>query len=170
MFDSRIGEEFTVSNIGNQVSSGSGTDCSIKGSVAYPLECTAATRLVVIGHTDCGAITAAYKWLAGDRQELSCAVERAIEPLVDGLQSYEKLVRSEGLTDAQKIARLAERNVDHQIDRVKAYAPHILVYGMMYDLNEIYGDDVRGYITNLDGDKTPGGIAVSLEPSFKRIS
>src|SRR6056297_3815309 len=54
------GHIFTCSNIGNRVGQRTDPGQVVAGDVLYPVEHTGTDTVVVVGHTGCGAVTAAY--------------------------------------------------------------------------------------------------------------
>lgn len=55
MFDCDLGDLFVIQNAGNV------TDVSVKGSFQYAIQVLKIPLIIVLGHTGCGAVTAAHK-------------------------------------------------------------------------------------------------------------
>lgn len=154
------GRIFTVSNIGNRVEQSTSDGAVISGDVLYPLIHTDTDVAVVVGHSGCGAVTAAYGALT-DGIEEPAGIEhcidllvRRLEPGVDGLPG--------DLPDADAVNHLVEYNVDQQVDALLESddAPtDTTVIGVVYDFQQAWGDD-RGriHVVNVDGDRGPDSI------------
>jgi carbonic anhydrase len=111
------GSIFVIRVAGNVVA-----DPSVKGSIEYAVEHLKIPLLIVLGHTDCGAVKAS---LAG-------AHEGEIGKLLDGMKLKSK-----------DIGKAVLENVDVQVKRVMEMAcvkdaidnRKMEVYGMLYDLS-----------------------------------
>ena len=111
------GSVFVIRVAGNVVA-----DSSVKGSIEYAVEHLKIPLLIVLGHTDCGAVKAS---LAG-------TADGEIRKLVSGMQ-----LRS------RELGKAVLENVDLQVKRVMDMAcvkdatdnRKLEVYGMLYDLS-----------------------------------
>ncbi|MDY6780888.1 MAG: carbonic anhydrase [Halobacteria archaeon] len=141
--DSRVSQEgmwsvdrpgwlFAPSNIGNQAWDTVGDDKVVNGSLLYPVKHTETETVAVVGHTGCGAVTAAYKRL-----------------------SDESNVVDEDGDDATVINRLVEYNVRRQVDFLIGsddVPSTVDVYGFVYDFQRVYGDvPGRTYLVSSNG-------------------
>jgi carbonic anhydrase len=181
--DSRVSQEgmfdatepgwlFTPSTIGNTVWDRHGDDRVVDGSVLYPTVATDTEVVAVVGHTGCGALTAALDVVRGDA---------ALEEFPPGiaLRLAELLpVVEDGLADdrvdpdaaAGLVDQLVEFNVERQVAFL-AESPDVpdgtAVYGFVYDFQGVYGD-VRGrtYLVAGGDDGDPEAVAAALPPEF----
>lgn len=172
-----LGQEFTHGVIGNHVNAyTSEGEEAVSGSIEYiPEHSDTETIVAVIGHTGCGAVTAAYETLGmiGEDEGLSNAEDLTESDLADyngettGINSDIKLLMDSGLTndyrevlgtgtEQEEISKLVERNVDNQIEFLLEKTDyHDTVFaGLVYDMDGSYGGD-KGqlYLVNFDGDK-----------------
>ena len=162
--DSRVSQEgmwnittpgtlFTVANIGNRATTSVDGERVLDGGVAYPVTFTDTDVVAVVGHTSCGAVTAAYDVVQGETElaELPPGVRADIEPLVDIVEDAP--VDLDGETGAV-VDRLVEHNVREQVSAVAARTD-ATVYGFVYDFHHRYGDsDGRTYLV-ASGDGNP---------------
>ena len=111
------GNIFTIRNIGNQISTS-------KGSVKYGVNHLGSPLLLIIGHTDCGAIIAA----SGDHSKLEPSIVEELDTL--------------HIKKDQSILEATKDNVHQQValalktfaDKVKK--DELLVVGAIYDLSD----------------------------------
>lgn len=161
--DSRVSQEsmwsveeagwlFTPSTVGGQVWDIYEGDKVVDGSVVYPLEYTGTRTAVVVGHTGCGAVTAALDSVQGEDADYPAGVRKWVETLVpvveDGLEQVSN--------DPDEIVdRLVQHNVDTQVGFLldsDDVPDDIDVYGFVYDLHGVYGDERgRAYLVNSGG-------------------
>ena len=152
------GSIFTCSNIGNRVIQRTETGDVVSGDVLYPIEHTGTKTAVVVGHTGCGAVTAAYQYLtdesgATDAEPPGIAhcveiISSRLAPGIDQLPS--------DLDATAAINRLVEYNVDRQVDFLREsedIGDDVSIIGAVYDFQDIYSD-TRGeaQIINVDGE------------------
>jgi carbonic anhydrase len=154
--DSRVSQEgmwdittpgtlFTVANIGNRAMTRVDGERVLDGGVAYPVTFTDTGVVAVVGHTSCGAVTAAYDVVRGDTdpEDLPPGVRADVEPLVDVVADAP--VDLDG-DRAAVVDRLVEHNVREQVAAV-AKRTEAAVYGLVYDFHHRYGDaDGRTYL------------------------
>jgi carbonic anhydrase len=186
--DSRVSQEgmwdvgepgwiFTASNIGNQVKSADGAGDAISGDVLYPLRFTDTEIAVVVGHTGCGAVTAALERVrADDPEPLPKGIEARVESLVpiveDGLSTA-----VDGRCDAGVVDQLVEYNVDRQVEFLRTdgdVSGAVTVAGFVYDFQGVYGDDPgRCYLVNFGGETSTeelrGVVADRFGSSVRRL-
>ncbi len=151
---------FTPSNIGNLVWERDGDDLVVDGSVLYPIAHTETGTAVVVGHTGCGAVTAAYDAVRGQGGEEPAGIRNRIElliPLVE--EAFESGVVDPDLPRAEAINRLVEYNVRQQVDFLDESADvpdDEQIYGFVYDFQEVYGSvPGRAYLVSVDGEPDP---------------
>lgn len=167
--DSRVSQEgmflgfldpgflFTPSNIGNKVIRLVDGERVVNGNFLYGLENADSENGVVVGHTDCGAITAAYKLATGESLDEPPGIDRELEVLVDivrdGLET--DLVDTDA-PDSEVINQLVEYNVDQQVEFLAEsdeIADERNLYGFVYDFQGAYGGARGGtYLVNVDGE------------------
>jgi carbonic anhydrase len=170
LFGMRPGRHFTVANIGNSVRTrDSSGDSIVSGSVLYPLLETDPNVLFVVGHTDCGAITAAYRQVADgivpDRRELTNELELLIPDVEQGLEQID----TDAHGDFETIVRLAEYNVDRQVETLDALVEDFPVVGAICDLHGAYSG-TRGavHVINYRSSRRAREIPEPVRPYFER--
>ncbi|WIV68386.1 carbonic anhydrase [Natrialbaceae archaeon AArc-T1-2] len=180
--DSRVSQEgmwdveepgtiFTPSNIGNQTWDAHEGERIVDGSLLYPIHHAGTEAVAVVGHTGCGAVTAAYDVAAGGELPEPEGVAKWVELLVpvveDGLES-DLVDRDVPETDV--VNQLVEYNVDHQAQflRDSGDVPEdVAVYGFVYDFHGVYGESKgRAYLVNLDGVTDPDEIATQVPDAY----
>jgi len=97
VFNLSLGDAFVVRTAGNTVS-----DRSVLGSLEYAVDCLEVKALLVLGHTECGAVKATYECvdpgnLDGVLKDIECAKSK-LDP-----------------ADAKDLALVAESNVRLQL-------------------------------------------------------
>ena len=119
VFDQGIGDIFSVRVAGNIVND------DILGSIEYACKVAGSKIVVVMGHTKCGAVTAACKDVKlGNITHLLEKINPAVE-----------IIRAEkGIMDDFAIEEVALINVRFSIDRIKAESP---ILSEMEENNEI---------------------------------
>ncbi len=166
------GAVFTPSNIGNQTWDDHEGERIVDGGVLYPIHHAGTEAVAVVGHTGCGAVTAAYEVAMGAEPPGPLGVDKWVDQLVPvveaGLES--DLVDTDG-PDERVINQLVEYNVDYQTQflRDSSEIPDsVTVYGFVYDFQAVYGDEKgRAYLVNLDGETEPDRIAESIPAEFE---
>lgn len=154
------GRVFTCGNIGNRVVQRTDAGEVVSGDVLYPIEHTGTEVAVVVGHTGCGAVTAAYDDLTNGASEppgiahcLDLLTPR-LEPGVDRLPA--------DVTRTEAINRLVEYNVDRQVEFLvdsDDVPDRVTVVGAVYDFQDVYSG-VRGeaHVINVDGETDVGTL------------
>jgi carbonic anhydrase len=179
--DSRVSQEgmwdvdepgwvFTPSTIGNQVWDRHDGEQVVDGSVLYPMVHTGTTVAAVVGHTGCGAVTAALD-----------AVREGSRPDAPGVRKWVDLlvpVVEDGLADdrvdpdraAGLVDQLVEYNVDRQVAFLRAseaVPDDVSVYGFVYDFQGVYGDvPGRAYLVNAEGETDTGALRERVPAAF----
>ncbi len=161
--DSRVSQEgmwdvsepgylFTVANIGNRSTVEVDGERVLDGGVAYPVTFTDTGVVAIVGHTSCGAVTAAYEVVTGetDIESLPPGVQQDLDSLVTMVE--DSPVDLDGEKSAV-VDRLVEHNVREQVEFVSGETD-AAVYGFVYDFHHRYGDqDGRTYLVAAgDGD------------------
>ena len=167
----RPGSVFTPSNIGNQVWDDHEGEKIVDGSLLYPIQYAGTDTVAVVGHTGCGAVTAAYQVATGSDRPEPVGVAKWVDMLVpvveEGLES--DLIDSDGPAPTV-VNQLVEYNVDFQARflRNSGDVPDdVAVYGFVYDFHGVYGNEAgRAYLVNLDGVTDPDEIADELPEGY----
>ena len=180
--DSRVSQEgmwsvdeagwlFSPSTIGNQVWDSHDGELIVDGSVAYPMAYTETSTTAVVGHTGCGAVTAAVD--AVDRGEIDGppGVVKWIELLVPVVEAGLADERVDPNRETSLVDQLVEYNVDRQIeflldsDDVPADES---VYGFVYDFQRVYGER-RGtaYLVNANGETDPDALSALVPDAYE---
>ena len=122
LFDQGVGDIFNARVAGNIVNE------DILGSLEYACHVAGAKLILVLGHTSCGAVTAATKKV--ELGNITTLLSKII-PVVDSLNG-------EVVVD-----EVAEHNVQHSIEQIRKESPilkgmeisgKILIMGAMYDV------------------------------------
>ena len=171
----RPGEIFTPSNIGNQAWDEHEGDRIVDGSLLYPIHYAGTSAVAVVGHTGCGAVTAAYRVVTEGTRPEPVGVAKWVDLLVpvveDGLES--DLIDSEA-AESRVIDQLVEYNVDYQARflRDSTDVPdEVAVYGFVYDFHGVYGNETgRAYLVNLEGETRPAAIANRLPEQHREVT
>jgi carbonic anhydrase len=147
------GRIFTHSNIGNRVKQRTSDGPVVAGDVLYPLVHTGTEVAVVVGHTGCGAVTAAYQDLQEGIDEPD-GIEYCLDLLEDDLAAAIEKLPSE-LEDEAAINRLVEYNVDRQVEYLAEsddVPEQVTTLGAVYDFHDAYSSR-RGavHLVNVDG-------------------
>lgn len=165
--DSRVSQEamwdvqepgwlFTPSTIGNQVWDIDDGERVVDGSVLYPIEYTGTEVTLIVGHTGCGAITAALDAVAGDNAEKPAGVGKWIDLLAPVIEDGLANDRIDPNRPVSLVDQLVEYNVDRQIEFLQTQAdlpPEMSLFGFVYDFQGVYGDTPgRAYLVNIDGE------------------
>lgn len=96
IFDKGLGDLFVVRNAGQVISD------SVVGSLEYAVDVLDVPLIVVLGHDECGAVSAAIDSLAPDARALPPHIARLIAPIIPAV----KRVPTDGeRPDAMEVAR-----------------------------------------------------------------
>ncbi|MBS1264129.1 MAG: hypothetical protein MAG715_01329 [Methanonatronarchaeales archaeon] len=149
------GMVFTCGNIGNRVTQRTGRGEVVSGDVLYPILHTGTRLAVIVGHTGCGAVTAAYRKITEGLDEprrIVGAVE-LIEPGIrEGVESL-----TGHLDEPAVVNHLVEYNVDRQLDFLLEsddVPGYVDLVGAVYDFHDAYGGE-RGevHVINVNGER-----------------
>lgn len=148
------GRLFTCGNIGNRVVQRTESGEVVSGDVLYPVEHTGTESILVVGHTGCGAVTAAYDELTDGGFE-PAGIDYCLDLLKPHLEAgVEALPADASRTEA--INRLVEYNVDRQIEFLtesEEIPQDVETIGVVYDFQDVYSGR-RGdvHVVNVDGE------------------
>ncbi len=192
-----IGAEFTRGTIGNSVLEYTHEgETTISGDVDYiPEHSETPTVAAVIGHTGCGAVTAAYETLEAlekdydlDDIEIDQVNLAKYNGKTQGINTKIRLLINSGLLEdykelkgnAEKIEevdRLVERNVDNQVAELIERSDYTDTefIGLVFDLDGMYeGKKGQLYLVNYCGEKSPETLEEKVSSysliNAKRIS
>ncbi|MFC4541085.1 carbonic anhydrase [Halosolutus amylolyticus] len=172
------GTVFTPSNIGNQVWDEIDGETVVNGGLLYPIHHAGTETVAVVGHTGCGAVTAAYGVATGSDRPGPQGVDKWVDLLVPVVEdAIESGTIDTDADDETVINRLVEYNVDRQIEFLRDaedVPANVDVYGFVYDFQGVYDDEYgRAYLVNLNGETDPDRIADRLpeayEPAVRRL-
>lgn len=150
------GHLFTCSNIGNRVIQRTDAGDVVSGDVLYPVVHTETALVIVVGHTGCGAITAAYDALTTGVSEPP-GITHCIELLTPYLEPGVPRLPTD-LSRSAAVNRLVEYNVDRQIEHLQSsesIPETVTLAGVVYDFQDVYSDR-RGevHVINMNGTGT----------------
>lgn len=126
VFDQGIGDVFNVRVAGNIVNE------DVLGSLEYSCKVAGSKLIVVLGHTKCGAVTAACKHIElGNITPLLSKIKPAVEQVMTGE------------ADPETIEKVALKNIELSIERIRAESTilaemesdgDIKIVGAVYDV------------------------------------
>jgi carbonic anhydrase len=132
LFDQGVGDLFVVRVAGNVIS---GAGATIKGSIEYAVAELGVSLVIVLGHSNCGAVKAAVKHI-----EANDALPGAINDLVSAIKPA--VARAKGLK-GDALENAIKANVETGVERLKGLEPilagpvndgKVKVVGGVYDL------------------------------------
>lgn len=152
------GRIFTCANIGNRVVQQTASGEAVSGDVLYPVEHTATETAIVVGHTGCGAVTAAYDTLRQDAVAADSeppGIAHCLDILMPRLEAGVDRLPAD-LDHDEAVNRLVEYNVDRQVEFLlnsDEVSDDVTVVGAVYDFQDVYSEH-RGkvQIINTDGE------------------
>lgn len=138
-FNAKFGDIFTIRNAGNVIS-----DFEL-GSVEYGAEHLGATLVVVMGHTNCGAVTTACSEGEGIGERTY------IDTIVDDIKPSVEKAKKNGSTKETLLADSIVLNVENSINKLKTshVLQHLAKEGKLEIVGAIY-DIESGKVTFLD--------------------
>ncbi|MFC7081509.1 carbonic anhydrase [Halorussus caseinilyticus] len=165
------GQLFAPSNIGNQAWDDYDGERVVNGNLLYPVAHTGTETIAVVGHTGCGAVTAAYRAVTEGEGADYPGIEKWVLSLVpvveDGLEDDAIDAADD---ESAVVNRLVEYNVNRQVAFLReadAIPDSASVYGFVYDFQRVYGDvPGRTYLVNDDGETDPDAIADRLPSEY----
>ena len=180
--DSRVSQEgmwavnepgwlFTVGNIGNQVTDDYDGEEVLCGDLLYPIQFTDTKLVAVVGHTGCGAITAALERVQSDEPKpFAHGIEKRVRSLVPTVESGLADPRINADRNVSLVNQLVEYNVDRQIDCIResdSVPDSETVVGFVYDFQGVYSD-ARGmcYLVNYDGETSIEKLRATVPDGF----
>lgn len=104
-FDQKLGDIFVIRNAGNVI------DPVVLGSIEYGAEHLGSPIIVVVGHSKCGAVTAACE--GGELPENIQSIVDVIKPSIKSGDSVDKVAHKHAIAMAKAIKK------DHIIKRLK---------------------------------------------------
>jgi carbonic anhydrase len=179
--DSRVSQEamwdvqepgwlFTPSTIGNQVWDVHDGERVVDGSVLYPIEYTGTEVMLIVGHTGCGAITAALEALREGGPETPAGVGKWVDLLAPVIENGLADDRIDSDREVSLVDQLVEYNVDRQIEFLQSQADipeETSLFGFVYDFQEVYGDvPGRAYLVNIDGQTETATLEDAVPEAF----
>jgi carbonic anhydrase len=103
IFDKGLGDLFVVRNAGQVISD------SVIGSLEYAVDILGVPLIVVLGHDECGAVSAAIDSTRADAPALPPHIWRQIAPIVPAVRRVERQSRADGAPagaiDAEQVGR-----------------------------------------------------------------
>lgn len=129
VFDQGVGDIFTARIAGNVVNE------DVLGSMEFACKLAGSKAILVLGHTDCGAIKGAIR---NTRLGNLTTLVKKIEPVVD------EVAASMDTEDPTFVDTVAEANVIRTIDTIRQQSPalaementeKIVIVGAMYDVS-----------------------------------
>ncbi len=161
---------FTPSTIGNQVWDVHDGERVVDGSVLYPMVNTETDVTLVVGHSGCGAVTAALDAVQNGGSEVPPGIEKWVDLLVPVVEDGLDDERVDADRDVSLVDQLVEYNVDQQVEFLldSADVPSTeTVYGFVYDFQGVYGEK-RGsaYLVNADGETDPEALRELVPTEF----
>ena len=148
------GRLFTCSNIGNRVVQRTESGEVVSGDVLYPIEHTGTDTIVVVGHTGCGAVTAAYDDLTDGISE-PAGIEYSLGLLEPHLEAGVEMLPAD-VDRTEAINRLVEYNVDRQVEFLAEsdeIPDDVEIVGVVYDFQDVYsGRRGEVHVVNVGGE------------------
>lgn len=140
LHDSPEGHLFTIRNIGNQIASN-------EGSADYGVKVLKTPLLMILGHTDCGAVQAALKGYAN----LDASIQDELDTIDIGDAKDEKQALINNVNSQIEIALEKYRSlVDDK---------QLFIVGGIYDIQNIFGHGHGALVfTNVNGSTTRAQI------------
>jgi carbonic anhydrase len=164
------GRNFTVGEIGSKVVDfDSDGEKIVSGNVSYIPGNGNPDAVVVLGHTGCGAVTAAHDYIEGGSMD---GQPEGVKDIVKNLIYPGISEKRDQLPDNRelRINHLVEYNVDRQVQylRESGDVPEgVKIVGMVYDIHEAYGGDPgEVYLVNLEGCTEPERVRQELPDEF----
>jgi len=124
VFDCDLGEIFVVRTAGNVAGAFE------VGSLEYAVEHLGTPLVMVLGHTNCGAVAGAYAWTGG---------KGALAAIMDEVVPSVKAARACCASEKDIIAKAEQLNLENSVKRLResevlAELPEGSIVGAMYDI------------------------------------
>ncbi len=167
--DSRVSQEgmwdatepgwlFSPSTIGNQVWDRHDGGRVVDGSLLYPIAYAGTQTVAVVGHTGCGAVTAALDAVREDNPDGE--TPPGVAKLVDLLTPVVRDGLADDRVDPDSEVGLVDQLVEYNVDRQVAFLREsdeipddTAVYGFVYDFQQVYGEEPgQTYLVNAGGE------------------
>lgn len=113
IFDSQLGDIFTVRSAGNILSK------EAIGGIEYAIEHLGVSLIMVLGHDDCGAVRAVLEHQDGS------PVSDNFQAVIDRIEPAIKEVKKQNLDQAEALNQAIERNALRTVEDLKACEPVI---------------------------------------------
>ncbi|SEK49276.1 carbonic anhydrase [Haloferax larsenii] len=168
----KAGELFKSVNVANQVWTEVDGRLVVNDVVGYAVTSLGVSDIVVLGHTGCGGITAAYEYVVGDdANDLPVAVEAAVSRLVPLVEEARELgIFDEETPTEDAVNRLVEYAVVRQVEFLTEsdeIPESTDCWGFVYDFQRAYGDDDgAAYLVAANGDSDPETIVEWVPDEF----
>jgi carbonic anhydrase len=168
------GNLFKPSNIGNKVTRTVDGEQVVDGNFLYGLANADAPTGAVVGHTGCGAVTAAYQAAIGEGSEQPPGIEAEVAPIIDIVEeALEGNAIDTDAEDGRIINQLVEYNVNAQIEFLRAaetISDEKDLYGFVYDFQQAYSDvDGRTVLVNANGDTDPEALRGRVPDGYEEF-
>ncbi|MDW7990010.1 MAG: carbonic anhydrase [Archaeoglobaceae archaeon] len=124
IFDADIGELFIVRNAGNVV------DRIALGSIEYAVEYLGVSLIVILGHTDCGAVKASYE----KDVKLSKNVKHVIKKIINATKKVEGGSLQEVIVENIKI-QMNKILKSSEVCRERLKNGELKIFGALYHLD-----------------------------------
>jgi len=166
---------FTPSNIGNVAWEEREGELLVDGNLLYPIANTETGTVAVVGHTGCGAVTAAYRTVVEGTEIEHASIRDRVDRLVPVVEDALDAGIADGASDDEQVVnRLVEHNVDEQVEFLLSsdeIPDDEKIYGFVYDIHRAYGD-VRGrtYLVNMDGETDTDVVRERLPERHERFA
>ena len=179
--DSRVSQErmwnveepgwlFTPSTIGNVAWDHVDGSRVVDGSVGFPFAAAGTRTAIVVGHTGCGAVTAALDVVRDEGGDPPPGVAKRVGELVPVVEDGLADPRVDPEAEPTLVDQLVEVNVDRQVAFLRGadeVPTDTAVYGFVYDFQGVYGDDRgRAYLVNADGETDPAALRDLVPDEF----
>ncbi|WP_411968181.1 carbonic anhydrase [Haloferax sp. YSSS75] len=167
------GRLFKSVNIANQAWTDIDGKLVVNDVVGYAVAELGVTDIVILGHTGCGGIAAAYESVVGEgSKDLPAAVEAAVSRLVPLVEEARELgLFDEDTPTADAVNRLVEYAVVRQVEFLTESdeVPESTdCWGFVYDFQHAYGDDDGAvYLVAANGDSDPERVAEWVPDEFE---
>jgi carbonic anhydrase len=162
---------FSPSTIGNQVVDTHEGERVVDGSVLYPIAETGTDVACVVGHTGCGAVTAALEAARSGGIDAPPGITKWVDLLVPIVQAGLEDDRVDPDREVSLVDQLVEYNVDRQVATLlesDEVPDSVDVYGFVYDFQSVYGEERgRAYLVNANGETDTDGLRELVPAEFE---